>query len=145
MNDAGEVRELSPVEMDIEYRCCATLRTRIALGAVFKCRLTSREEVEARMNEFSRKRWDSQPAAPSAGCMFKNPGMIPAGKLVDELGLKGFKVGGAMVSLEHGNFVTNDGTATARDVLELVAQIQQRAKAARGIELRMEVELIGED
>jgi len=145
MDHAGEVRELSPVEMDIEYRCCPLLRTRVALGAVFKCRPAPREEIEQRMNAHSRKRWDSQPAAPSAGCMFKNPGTIPAGKLVDELGLKGAKVGGAMVSLEHGNFIVNDGTATARDVLELVALIQKRAKAERGIDLHMEVELIGED
>ena len=78
------------------------------------------ESIEQRMNEYSRKRWQSQPAAPSAGCMFKNPATIPAGKLIDELGLKGTRVGGAMVSQEHGNFIVNDGTATARDVLELI-------------------------
>ena len=70
----------------------------------------SREAIEQRMNEYSRKRWQSQPAAPSAGCMFKNPGSIPAGKLIDELGLKGTRVGGAVVSAEHGNFIVNDGT-----------------------------------
>ncbi len=97
------------------------------------------------MKAFSEKRWASQPAAPSAGCMFKNPDRIPAGKLIDELGLKGTRVGGAVVSAEHGNFIVNDGKATARDVLELIAILQQRAKAARGIELQTEVEIIGED
>lgn len=145
MTHGGEVRQLAQSEIEIEYRNCEFLKTHIALGAVFKCRLTTREEVEARMNLYSQKRWDSQPAAPSAGCMFKNPATIPAGRLVDELGLKGLKVGGAMVSLEHGNFIVNDGTATARDVLELVQLIQQRAKTERGIELHTEVELIGED
>ena len=96
------------------------------------------------MKAFSEKRWASQPAAPSAGCMFKNPDRIPAGKLVDELGLKGARVGGAMVSAEHGNYIVNDGTATARDVLELIDLLQQRAKAGRGIELQTEVEIIGE-
>jgi UDP-N-acetylenolpyruvoylglucosamine reductase len=76
--------------------------------------------------------------------MFKNPDRIPAGKLVDELGLKGARVGGARVSAEHGNFIVNDGTATARDVLELIDLLQQRAKAGRGIELQTEVEIIGE-
>jgi UDP-N-acetylenolpyruvoylglucosamine reductase len=97
------------------------------------------------MKAFSEKRWASQPAAPSAGCMFKNPGTIPASKLIDELGLKGTRVGGAVVSAGHGNFIVNDGNATAREVLELIAILQRRAKAGRGIELQTEVEIIGVD
>jgi UDP-N-acetylenolpyruvoylglucosamine reductase len=65
--------------------------------------------------------------------------------LIDELGLKGTRVGGAMVSLEHGNFLVNDGNATARDVLELIALLKRRAKEERGIELQTEVEIIGEE
>jgi len=65
--------------------------------------------------------------------------------LIDELGLKGTRVGGAVVSAEHGNFIVNDGNATARDVLELIAILQQRAKTERGIELQTEVEIIGAD
>ena len=103
------------------------------------------DEIEQRMKAFSQKRWDSQPAAPSAGCCFKNPVQIPAGRLIDELGLKGMRVGGAMVSLEHGNFIINDGTATARDVLELIAVLKSRAQTERGIELHTEVEIVGED
>ena len=76
--------------------------------------------------------------------MFKNPPSISAGKLIDELGLKGLKVGGAMVSVEHGNFLVNDGSATARDILELIELIRQRARAERGIELETEVEIVGE-
>jgi UDP-N-acetylenolpyruvoylglucosamine reductase len=97
------------------------------------------------MKAFNEKRWESQPAAPSAGCTFKNPPTIPAGKLIDELGLKGTRVGGAVVSAKHGNFIVNEGSATARDVLELIAILQQRAKAERGIELQTEVEIIGVD
>jgi UDP-N-acetylenolpyruvoylglucosamine reductase len=70
---------------------------------------------------------------------------MPAGKLIDELGLKGTRVGGAVVSAEHGNFIVNDGKATARDVLELIAILKARAKEARGIELQTEVEIIGVD
>ena len=96
------------------------------------------------MNAFSRKRWDSQPAAPSAGCIFKNPLTIPAGKLVDELSLKGARVGGAYVSAEHGNFIVNDGTATAQDILELIELIRARALQERAIELETEVEIVGD-
>jgi UDP-N-acetylenolpyruvoylglucosamine reductase len=77
--------------------------------------------------------------------MFKNPAAIPAGRLIDELGLKGVRVGGAVVSAEHGNFIVNDGQATAHDVLELIAILQTKARNERGIELHTEVEIIGED
>jgi UDP-N-acetylenolpyruvoylglucosamine reductase len=145
MDFAGNIRELTPAEMSVGYRSCATLKDHVALGAVFQCTPAPREEIEARMKLFSEKRWGSQPAAPSAGCMFKNPAAIPAGKLIDELGLKGTKIGGARVSLEHGNFLVNDGQATAKDVLELIRFLQAKAKAERGMELQPEVEIVGED
>jgi UDP-N-acetylenolpyruvoylglucosamine reductase len=145
MDFDGHVRELAPKEMTVAYRCCAMLTAHIALGAVFKCKSAPRAEIEARMKAFSETRWASQPAAPSAGCMFKNPAQIPAGKLVDELGLKGARVGGAVVSAEHGNFIVNDGSATARNVLDLIDLLKQRAKTERGIELETEVEIIGEE
>ena len=145
MDHNGNARDVAASEIKAEYRCCTLLKDHIALGAVFRCKSATREEVEQRMSVFSNKRWDSQPAAPSAGCCFKNPTMIPAGRLVQELGLKGTKVGGAMVSFEHGNFITNDGSATARDVLDLIEVIKAKAKAERGIELHTEVEIVGED
>ena len=145
MDHAGKILERSRAGMPVEYRCCALLKDHIALGAVFRCLPAPREEIEKRMKEFSERRWASQPAAPSAGCMFKNPATISAGKLIDELGLKGTRVGGAVVSTEHGNFIVNDGNATARDVLELIAILQRRAKDERGIDLQTEVEIIGED
>jgi UDP-N-acetylenolpyruvoylglucosamine reductase len=144
MNLAGHIEICQPADMAVSYRRCEALRSQVALGAVLRGRSGVRAEIEQRMNEFSRKRWQSQPAAPSAGCMFKNPAVIPAGRLIDELGLKGTRVGGAMVSLEHGNFLVNDGTATAQDVLALIELIQRRARSERGIELETEVEIIGE-
>ncbi|HEX3889618.1 MAG TPA: UDP-N-acetylmuramate dehydrogenase [Verrucomicrobiae bacterium] len=145
MDFDGNTSEMLPKEMSVDYRNCAALKNHIALGAVFRCRTLPRAEIEQRMKAFSEKRWGSQPAAPSAGCIFKNPGAIPAGRLVDELGLKGARVGGAVVSAEHGNFIVNDGKATARDVLELISILKAKAKAERGIELHTEVEIIGEE
>jgi UDP-N-acetylenolpyruvoylglucosamine reductase len=145
MDFDGHVRELLPAEMSVKYRGCADLKEHIALGVVLKGRADSPESIAQRMSAFNQKRWTTQPAAPSAGCMFKNPTSIPAGKLIDELGLKTTRVGGAMVSQEHGNFIVNDGRATARDVLELVEILKERAKKERGIELHTEVEIVGED
>jgi UDP-N-acetylenolpyruvoylglucosamine reductase len=145
MDFEGNVQELVPEEMVVKYRSCATLKNQIALGAVFKGRADSPESIAQRMSAFNQKRWTAQPAAPSAGCMFKNPPSIPAGRLIDELGLKGARAGGAMVSQQHGNFIVNEGNATARDVLELIELLKAKAKIGRGIELQTEVEIIGED
>jgi UDP-N-acetylenolpyruvoylglucosamine reductase len=144
MDFDGHVQECSAAEANAEYRSCPLLKDHIALSAVLKGHPAAREVIEQRMNAFSEKRWASQPAAPSAGCIFKNPDAIPAGKLIDELGLKGVRVGGAMVSMEHGNFIVTEGKATAADILKLIEVIQQRAKTERGIELEPEVQIIGE-
>ena len=144
MDPSGCVQEKIPRQLEVQYRSCPTLKTHIALGAVLRGIPGPIEAIEQRMKEFSRKRWSSQPAAPSAGCIFKNPITIPAGKLIDELGLKGTRVGGAYVSEEHGNFIVNDGTATAQDVLDLIDLIRQRARLQRDIELDTEVEMLGD-
>jgi UDP-N-acetylenolpyruvoylglucosamine reductase len=144
MSFDGVIHEWTARELTAAYRSCPTLKAHIALSAVLRGQPGSHEAIEQRMNQYSRKRWQSQPAAPSAGCMFKNPGSIPAGKLIDELGLKGTRAGGAVVSAEHGNFIVNDGTATARDVLELIEIVRQRVRAERGIDLEPEVEIVGE-
>ena len=144
MDFEGQAREWTARELAVEYRSCATLKNHVALNAVFKCAPAGESEIEMRMKAFREARWTSQPAAPSAGCMFKNPAGFPAGKLVDELGLKGTRIGGARVSTEHGNFIVNDGTATAEDILNLIAAVKTKVKAERGIDLQTEVEIIGE-
>jgi UDP-N-acetylmuramate dehydrogenase len=70
---------------------------------------------------------------------------MPAGRLIDELGLKGTRVGDAMVSDVHANFFVNVGRATAHDVLSLIALVQNRVREARGVTLETEIEIIGED
>lgn len=144
MDYQGEIHAKLASEVPVTYRSCPLLTENLALSAVFQGRPESRAEIEERMKAYSQKRWNSQPAAPSAGCIFKNPASIPAGKLVDELGLKGTRVGGAVVSDVHGNFIVNDGTATASDVLKLIELIKARAREARSVELHTEVEIVGE-
>ena len=145
MDRAGNILEKPRAAVPVEYRACRLFETHIALGAVFKGVPAPLAEIEAKLNEFNRRRWEVQPALPSAGCTFKNPAALPAGKLIDELGLKGTRVGGAMVSMKHGNFIVNDGGASAADVLNLIEIVRRRAKAGRGIDLETEVEIIGEN
>ena len=103
------------------------------------------EDIDASIAESVGKRRSTQPVAASAGCIFKNPGTIPAGKLIEELGFKNFSVGGAKVSEIHGNFIVNDGGATATDVITLIHEIQKAAEITRGITLETEVQIVGVD
>src|SRR5881398_1455604 len=91
-----------------------------------------------------RKNAAPQPIAKSAGCIFKNPQNCSAGQLVEELGLKNSGIGKARVSEVHGNFIVNDGGATAAEMLELIEKIKTVARAQRGIELETEVQIVGE-
>jgi UDP-N-acetylmuramate--L-alanine ligase/UDP-N-acetylenolpyruvoylglucosamine reductase len=144
MDFSGHAQERKASEVNVEYRGCPLFKTHIALGAVLHGTPASKEVIQERANQFNSKRWETQPAQPSAGCIFKNPKTVPAGKLIDELGLKGTKRGGAMISTVHGNFIVNEGNATAKDVLELIELVKQTAKARCGIELETEVEIIGD-
>jgi len=127
------------------YRNVPELAHNIAVSAVFKGTPASDDVIAGRMAASKEKRRTSQPVAASAGCIFKNPGPIGAGQLIDEMGLKNSGVGMAKVSEVHGNFIVNDGKATAAEVLELIARIKQTALLERSVELETEVQIIGQD
>ncbi|TMP92032.1 MAG: UDP-N-acetylmuramate dehydrogenase, partial [Verrucomicrobia bacterium] len=140
----GNPHTKSRDELDVRYRNFPLLERNFAVSATFRGHAAPREQIEERLRESQEKRRTSQPIAKSAGCIFKNTDSIPAGKLVDELGLKNSCVGKARVSQVHGNFIVNDGGATAADMLELIAKIKATARAQRGIELETEVQIVGE-
>lgn len=141
----GIVFEKPASEMVYHYRKVPELAHNVAVSAVFWGRPASGDEIAERLEASRSKRKETQPVAASAGCIFKNPDSVGAGRLVDELGLKDWRVGDARVSEVHGNFIVNDGGATATDVLDLIARIQDKALAERGIELETEVQIIGQD
>jgi len=145
MNRKGKVSEVARNEFEVKYRKVPRLVEDIAVGAVLHGKPGNPEEIAEKLKSYSRKRWDSQPAAPSAGCIFKNAEKIPAGKLIEELGLKDTSVGGARISPVHGNFIVNQGGAKAVDVLALMDQVRAKARTDRGIELEPEVIVVGED
>jgi len=131
-------------ELEVFYRRFPLLENNFAISATFHAQPAERAKIDERLRESQEKRRTTQPVAKSAGCIFKNPDSIPAGKLVDELGLKNLRVGNARVSEVHGNFIVNDGGATATEMLELIDRIKQTAKTKRGIELETEVQIVGE-
>jgi UDP-N-acetylmuramate--alanine ligase len=140
----GEAHTKTRDEMEVHYRNFPLLEKNFAVSATFRGHPTPLEEIVRKLEASQEKRRTTQPAAKSAGCIFKNPDSCPAGKLVDELGLKNSRVGEARVSEVHGNFIVNDGGATAADMLELIEQIKSAARAKRGIELETEVQIVGE-
>jgi UDP-N-acetylmuramate dehydrogenase len=95
--------------------------------------------LEKETGELSRQRLKSQPGGRNAGCVFKNPGGGHAGRIIDELGLKGTRRGGAVVSERHANFLVNDRGAKARDVLDLLELVHERVARETGVELELEV------
>jgi UDP-N-acetylmuramate--L-alanine ligase/UDP-N-acetylenolpyruvoylglucosamine reductase len=145
LDEEGNAHDKTPAELEINYRHVPSLERNYAVLAVFRGTPAAAEEIARRLDESQEKRRTTQPAAKSAGCIFKNPKSIPAGKLVDELGLKNTRVGKARVSEIHGNFIVNDGNATAIEVLELIAKIQDVARKERGVELETEVQIVGEE
>jgi len=140
----GNSRTKTPDELDVRYRNIPELENNFAVSAVFRGNPAPVEEIVRKLEASQEKRRTSQPAAKSAGCIFKNPDSCPAGKLVDEIGLKNARVGKARVSEVHGNFIVNDGGATAADMLELIEKIKSTAREKRGIELETEVQIVGE-
>jgi UDP-N-acetylmuramate--L-alanine ligase/UDP-N-acetylenolpyruvoylglucosamine reductase len=141
----GQVFTKPVEEIRHHYRNVPELAHNIAVAAVFKGTPAAADVIAGRMAASKEKRRTSQPVAASAGCIFKNPGPIGAGQLLDEMGLKNTGVGAAKVSEVHGNFIVNDGTATASDVLELIARIKETALRDRQVELETEVQIIGQD
>ena len=104
------------------------------------------EAIRARMEECAKARREKQPLTlPSAGSTFKRPEGHFAAKLIDDCGLRGLTVGGAQVSEKHAGFIVNIGGATARDMLELMRQVEQRVFEQTGVQLEPEVRILGED
>lgn len=146
VDEQGQIREIVPGEMEIRYREVPSLKKTYALAATFRGHVSSADEIQRLLDQATVKRKTSQPVAASAGCIFKNPSReCPAGKLVQELGLKNANVGAARVSEIHGNFIVNDGGASAADLLALIELIKRQALAARRIHLHTEVQVVGLD
>ncbi|RPJ35147.1 MAG: UDP-N-acetylmuramate--L-alanine ligase [Verrucomicrobiaceae bacterium] len=145
LDEDGVIRTREREEIISSYRNVPELRRNFALQAVFKGKPDKPENIKQHWDESREKRKATQPVMASAGCTFKNPEEIPAGRLIDALGLKGTSIGHAAVSEVHGNFVVNQGGASAKEILQLIESIQQKAKTEQGIDLETEVKILGED
>jgi len=141
---AGEVHRLSNAELKFEYRNSALPADWICLGARLAGAPGDRAEIEARMKDIQGQRAGSQPIRNrTGGSTFKNPPGHKAWQLIDAAGCRGLKVGGAMVSEQHCNFLINTGEATAADLENLGEEVRRRVKQASGVELQWEIKRLG--
>ncbi|HXF84996.1 MAG TPA: UDP-N-acetylmuramate dehydrogenase [Anaerolineales bacterium] len=116
----------------------------VVLLAELRLKNSSREEVSAKIEQFSAHRKATQPPGASMGSMFKNPPGDYAGRLIEASGLKGTRIGNAEISPVHGNFFINHGATKAEDIRALIQLVQKTVKEKQGVELELEIELVGE-
>jgi UDP-N-acetylmuramate dehydrogenase len=139
--------KLTVEQMDYGYRTSALKRGEIkaiVLSAMLRLKNSSKEEVSAKISEFSERRKSAQPPGASMGSMFKNPAGDHAGRLIEAAGLKGTRIGNAEISTKHGNFFINHGETKAEDVRALILLTQETVFKKFGVNLELEVELVGE-
>ena len=141
----GRVVDLAVEDLEAGYRTTVLQKSgHIVVDALFELERGDGDAASARIAELSRKRWESLPAGdPNAGSIFRNPGARPAGRLIDECGLKGSRAGGAQISPKHGNVIVNTGNALAVDVLELMVRAHEAVAERFAISLEPEVVLAG--
>lgn len=142
----GEIKNFSNEELDFSYRHSRfSNANEIILFATLKLEKGNAEEIKNKMDELYIARKTKQPLEfPSAGSTFKRGSDFYASKIIEEAGLKGYKVGGAQVSEKHSGFVINVGNATAKDVLDLTDYMKKVVFEKFGKELELEVEIVGE-
>ncbi len=141
----GVLVEANAKDLNVGYRHCRELESAIAIDAILAPKAIGRREADLRkaIDVYQSRRKESQPREPSAGCIFKNPENDSAGRLIEELGLKGTVIGGAEISGTHGNFIINRGGASSSDVIELVKLARRVARKERSVELEPEALLYG--
>lgn len=134
-------------ELNFSYRRSELPRGAVVTRAHMSFSASTPEEIKARIAAFKERRKAAMSAIgfPNAGSVFKNPEGAPAGRLIEEAGLKGERSGGALISEAHANYIVNAGGAKAKDVLALMAIVRDRVFSARGVVLEPEIKVVGED
>jgi UDP-N-acetylmuramate dehydrogenase len=142
---AAQPHERGVGDLELGYRRSNLGPSDVVCTAEFTVTLDDAAACEARVAEIVRWRREHQPGGQNAGSVFRNPPGDSAGRLIDAAGLKGLRIGGAVVSEKHANFFQAEPGATARDVRELVAEVRRRVASETGVELVPELHIVGDD
>ena len=146
LNDTGMVVEVSSDELMSGYRRMAIAENNIIIGGYFSLpKSDNTPEIKMRIDSIIKERWEKHPMDyPSAGSVFKNPDTFSSWKLINDSGLKGYRIGGAEVSEKHTNFIINRGNATSSDIYNLIKYIQEQVYNSTGVKLETEIKMMGE-
>jgi len=140
----GDLTVKDASQLRFRYRGLELEKGTVIAGAFFALDQADESTSKAKMADYLKRRKKSQPLEyPSAGSVFKNPPGHYAAKLIEQAGLKGARTGGAMISPKHANYILNMGGATARDVLDLINLATSRVKERTGIEMQLELKVVG--
>lgn len=147
MKTNGDIEEILNKDLEFEYRSSNIQKHKyIVLEAKFILQKGTSEDIKKKMDEYKKYRIEKQPIEyPSAGSTFKRGDGYITAKLIDDAGLKGYTIGGAKVSEKHAGFVINKGGATAKEILQLIQYIKDTIKEKFGVDIALEVEVIGEE
>jgi len=144
MNCGGRISSVAPDLLSFSYRCCMIPKGTLVTKVLFRVKKEAPDAVRNRIRKNLEVRRSTQPLGyPSAGSVFRNPGGDAAGRLLERVGLKGKRIGGAEISTLHANFILNRGGATAADVLSLMKLARKEVFRSTGIELEPEVRMLG--
>jgi UDP-N-acetylmuramate dehydrogenase len=139
------IREMGVEELDFEYRNSFFQKNpdKLVLKAWFRLKKGNSDNIYKKMTEIKTRRWSKQPREfPNCGSVFKRPAERFVGPMLDELGLKGFKIGGAQVSTKHSGFIVNAGNATGQNILDLIDHIKQKVREKFEVELEVEQRIV---
>jgi len=146
MDQWGKIINHEKRDLEFSYRKLKLREGDIILEGIFELKRAPKEEIRNKISSYTSYKRKSQPLSlASCGCTFKNPEGHYVGQLIEDVGLKGYRIGDAIISNVHANFIVNVGEAKAQDILDLMALIRKRVKEEKGIELESEVKIIGED
>ena len=140
-----EIKTMTNKELEYSYRDSFLKRNKdyICIETTFIMTKEDSSKIKGKMDDRKKRRVESQPLnRPSAGSVFRNPEGLSSGKIIEDLGLKGYTIGGAMISEKHANFIINTGNATYEDIIELIELIKKKVKEEYNIDLILEQEII---
>ncbi len=146
LNQNGGIKTYKAGELDFSYRHSRFINSsEIVLTAKMNLEYADSKDIYAKMDKLSNERKGKQPLEyPSAGSTFRRPPGYYVGPMIEEMGLKGYAIGGAQVSTKHAGFIINKGNATAQNVIDLINHIKDRAFSKYGVLLEPEVRIVGE-
>jgi UDP-N-acetylmuramate dehydrogenase len=141
----GDMEKMAGSQLRFSYRSASIPEGSVIHWIKFNLSRDNRDKVSGRIGEYLKERGQRQPLdMPSAGSVFRNPPGDYAGRLIEKAGLKGKRIGGAMISKKHANFIVNTGNAKAKDVIALIDLARDKVKGEMGIMLETEIRIVGE-